>query len=122
MENSLAANRRLAAQLVLLQAGVALVAGLAFLLRSPASALGAFAGGLVVAIGTALVALRVFGPALAGPGATLARFAVGTLLKWIVVIVGFYLILAVWKLPAIAALVGLVAALMTNLVVLGFKR
>lgn len=122
MENSLPANRRLAKQVVLLQVAAASAAGLAFLLQSGVSALAALAAGLLVAVGTGLMALRLFGQALAGPGATAARLVVGMLLKWIVVIVGLYLILVYWRLPAIPALVGLVAALLVNLVVLGFKR
>ena len=122
MDNSLAAGRRLAVQVVLAQVAVAVIAGLAFLARGVPAAVGALAGGLVVAIGTGLLALPVFAPALAGGGTMLARFAFGTLLKWVVVIVGFYLILAYWRLPALPALVGLVAALLVNLVILGIKR
>ena len=122
MDNSLAAGRRLALQVVLAQAVVAAIAGLGFLVQGVPAALAALAAGLLVATGTGLLALRVFAPALAGPGSMLARFALGTLLKWIVVIVGFYLILGVWKLPALPALVGLVAAVLVNLVVLGLKR
>lgn len=101
---------------------MAVLAGLGFWLRGAASAVAGFAGGILVALGTCLLALPVFAPALAGPGRTLARFAFGTLLKWIVVIVGFYLIVAVWRLPGLPALVGLVAALLVNLAMLGFKR
>ncbi len=122
MDNSLAAGRRLALQVVLAQAAVAVIAGLAFLVQGVQAAVAALAGGLLVAAGTGLLALRVFAPALAGPGSMLARFAFGTLLKWIVVIVGFYLILAYWRLPALPALIGLVAAVLVNLAVLGFKR
>jgi len=122
MDNSQAAGRRLAMQVVLAQVAVAVIAGLAFLTRGVSAAMGALAGGLVVALGTLLLALPVFAPALAGGGTMLARFAFGTLLKWIVVIVGFYLILAYWRLPALPALIGLVAALLVNLVVLGIKR
>lgn len=122
MDNSLAAGRRLALQVVLAQAVVAVIAGLAFLVQGVHAAVAAFAGGLLVATGSGLLALRVFAPALAGPGSMLARFALGTLLKWIVVIVGFYLILAYWKLPALPALVGLVAAVLVNLFALGLKR
>lgn len=122
MDNSPAAGRRLAMQVVLAQVAVAIVASLAFLVRGIPAAVGALAAGLVVAIGTFLLALPVFAPALAGGGTMLARFAIGTLLKWIVVIVGFYLILAYWRLPALPALIGLVAALLVNLVVLGIKR
>ena len=122
MDNSLAAGRRLALQVVLAQALVAVIAGLAFLAQGVYAAVAALAGGLLVVAGTGLLALRVFAPALAGPGSMLARFAVGTLLKWIVVIVGFYLILGYWRLPALQALVGLVAAVLVNLFVLGLKR
>lgn len=122
MDNSLAAGRRLALQVVLTQAVVAVIAGLAFLVQGVHAAVAALAGGLLVVLGTGLLALRVFAPGLAGPGSMLARFALGTLLKWIVVIVGFYLILAYWKLPALPALVGLVAAVLVNLLVLGLKR
>src|SRR5690348_7172154 len=99
VDNSLAAGRRLATQVVLIQAAVAVCAGLAFLVQGVPSALSAFAGGLLVVIGTGLLALRVFAQALAGPGTMVARFALGTLLKWIVVIIGFYLIVAYLKLP-----------------------
>lgn len=124
MDNSLAANRRLALQVIGAQAAVAVAAALAcwWWRGSAAAAVGALAGGLVVALGTAVMALRVFAPALAGPGATLARLAVGTLLKWIVVIVGFYLILVYWRLPAVPALIGLVAALLVNIFMLGRLR
>jgi F0F1-type ATP synthase assembly protein I len=122
VDNSLAASRRLALQVVLGQAVVAALAGLGFLVQGVHAAVAALAGGLLVTAGTGLLALRVFAPALAGPGSMLARFALGTLLKWIVVIVGFYLILGYWKLPALPALVGLVAAVLVNLVVLGLKR
>lgn len=122
MDNSLAAGRRLALQVVLAQALVAIIAGAAFLVQGVHAAIAALAGGLLIVAGTGLLALRVFAPALAGPGSMLARFAFGTLLKWIVVIVGFYLILGYWRLPALPALVGLVAAVLVNLFVLGLKR
>lgn len=122
VDNSLTAGRRLAVQVILFQAAVAVVAGLAFLVRGVPSAVGAFAGGLLVAIGTAVLALRVFAPSLAGPGTTMLRFAVGTLLKWAVVLVGLYLILVYWRLPALPAFIGLVAALLVNVVALKFER
>ena len=122
MDNSLAAGRRLALRVVLVQAVVAVVAGLAFLVRDVPSAIAAFVGGLLVVIGTAVMALRVFAPALAGGGAMMMRFASGTLLKWIVMLVGLYLIFAYWKLPALPTFVGLVAALLVNLAALKFER
>lgn len=105
-----------------MQLAVAVVAGLAFSLRGAPSAIGAFAGGILAAIGTTVLALRVFMPALAGGGTMALRFATGTLLKWIVVLVGLYLIFAYWKLPAVPALVGFGAALVVNLAALKFER
>lgn len=119
MDNSLAANRWLAVQLVAAQATAALAVAVVFLLwKGAVAAMAALAGGWVIAIGSGLLALPVFAPALAGPGSTLARFAIGTALKWTVVLVGFYVILAHWKLPAMPALVGLVAALAANFAML----
>lgn len=122
MSNSLAANRRLASKVILAQTTIAVLAGLVFLLRDVPSAIGALAGGLVAAVGTGMLALRVFARAPAGPGAMVARFAVGTLLKWFVVIIGLYLILGYWRLPALPAFAGLVATLLVNLVALKFER
>jgi F0F1-type ATP synthase assembly protein I len=122
VDNSLAAGRRLAAKVILVQTAVAVAAGLAFLARDVPSAVGAFAGSLLMAIGTAVLALRVFVPALAGPGAMMLRFASGTLLNWIVVLEGLYLIFAFWKLPAMPAFIGVAAALMVNLAALKFER
>lgn len=122
VDNSLAGGRRLAAKVILVQTAVAVVAGLAFLARDMPSAGAALAGGLVAAAGTAMLALRVFARASTGPGGMLARFAVGTALKWVVVIIGLYLILGYWKLPAMPAFVGLVAALLVNVAALKFER
>lgn len=109
-------------KVILTQAAIAVVVGLAFLMRDVPSAIGALAGGLVAAIGTSMLALRVFARAAAGPNAMLARFAVGTVLKWAVVIAGLYLVLAVWKLPAMPVFVGLVAALLVTVFSLKFER
>jgi len=109
-------------RVVALQLAVTTIIGLLFLVQGFASAIAAWCGGLVVVIGTALLALRVFAPPLAGPGATLGRFAVGMLLKWVIVLGGFYLILAQWRLPPVPALSGFGVALAVNLVALKFKQ
>ncbi len=118
MDNSLAAGRRLAIQVVLTQAAAAIIVGSLFFVRGAASALGAFGGGVVVALGTALLALRVFRPPLARGAVTMRRFAVGTLLKWLVVLGGLFLILVRWRLPLVPALAGVGAAMLVNWLVL----
>lgn len=120
MYNSLAAGRRLAIQVVLAQAATAIIVGLLFLVRGAASALGAFGGGGMVAIGTALLAIRVFKPPLARGAVTMRRFALGTLLKWLVVLGGLFLILVRLRLPPVPVVVGAGAAMMVNWLVLRF--
>ena len=75
-----------------------------------------------MAVGSAVLALRVFAPALTGPGETLARFAVGSLFKWIVVIAGLYLVIGYWRLPAMPTVMALVAAALVNLMMLKAKH
>ncbi len=120
MNNSLAAGRRLAFQVVLAQVAAAIIAGALFLWGGTASAAAALGGGMVVAIGTALLALRVFRPSLASGVVTMRRFALGTLLKWLVVLGGMFLILVRLRLPLVPALVGLGAAMLVNVLALRF--
>lgn len=120
MNNSLAAGRRLAFQVVLAQVAAAIIVAALFLFGGTASAFAALSGGLVVAIGTALLALRVFRPTLASGAVTMRRFALGTLLKWLVVLGGLFLILVRLKLPALPALLGLAAAMLVNVLALRF--
>lgn len=120
MYNSLAAGRRLATQVVLAQTVAAIIVGLLFLVRGAAPALGAFGGGLVVAMGTALLALRVFRAPLARGVVTMRRFALGTLLKWVLVLGGLFLLLVRLRLPLVPVVVGAGAAMMVNWLVLRF--
>jgi ATP synthase protein I len=75
---------------------------------------------LALAIGTALLALRVFRPSLASGAVTMRRFALGTLLKWLVVLGGLFLILVRLRLPLLPALAGLAAAMLANVLALRF--
>ena len=120
MDNSLAAGRRLASHVVLAQTAAAIIVGLLFLIGGRASAVAALGGGLALAIGNAVLALRVFRPSLAGGGVTLRRFALGTLLKWLVVLGGLFLILVRMRLPLLPALVGVGVATVVNWLALRF--
>ncbi|MDY1548922.1 ATP synthase subunit I [Luteibacter sahnii] len=120
MLNSLAAGRHLAKRIVIAQLVVAVVAGLAFTLQGRSAGLAAFGGALIVAIATALLAARAFG-ALGGAGATFARFLVGMILRWIILIGGLALILVQWNLPPLPALAGLVAGYAVNVFAFRFK-
>lgn len=121
MYNSIAAGRRLAVHVVVTQAGATIIAGLAFLAQGIESAIAAWCGGLLVVIGTGLLALRVFASPPAAGGTAMRRFAVGMLLKWIIVLGGFYLVLVRLRLPPLPAFTGFAAALLMNFLALRFK-
>jgi ATP synthase protein I len=106
MQNTIAAGRKLALRVVSAQIGATALVAAGFLLQGWRSGLGALAGGAVIAVGTALLALRVFAGGPTGAGATLARVIAGNLLKWIVIAAGLYLLLAKAGLPGISVLAG----------------
>jgi ATP synthase protein I len=122
VDNSLAAGRKLAVHVVSAQAAAAIVVGSLFLVEGKAAAGAALAGGLVVTVGTALLALRVFRPQLARGSVTMRRFALGALLKWLVVLGGLYLILVRLRLPPLPALAGVGAVMLVNLLALRFEN
>lgn len=118
--NSLASGRRLALRTVLLQLAVAVLAGLVFLTLGHREALSAAAGAVVVALGTALFSIRFFS-GLNGAGMAFSRLLTGMVLKWIVVVGGLMIIVVKLKLPPLAAITGLVAALAVYLFAFRFK-
>ncbi|MBU6199208.1 MAG: ATP synthase subunit I [Xanthomonadaceae bacterium] len=115
MQNSIAAGRRLAVRVVLAQAIVTVLVAAGYGLRGWNESLAVLAGGGVVALGTAVLALRLFAGAPAAAGTVLARLIVGNLLRWCVIGVGLYLALVVARLPGLPVLAGVVAALMPQL-------
>jgi ATP synthase protein I len=118
--NSLASGRRLALRLLLWQLFAALVVGLVFATVGSREAIAAVAGALIVALGTALLSLRLFSQ-VGGAGFALGRFLTGMILKWMVVIGGMIAIMFQYKLPPLAAITGLVVAYAVNLLAFRFK-
>ena len=57
-------------------------------------------------LGSLLAAWGAFGGGVVGGGVALGRLLLGTAVKWLVVVVGLYLAMAVWRLPAVSALAG----------------
>jgi F0F1-type ATP synthase assembly protein I len=102
---------RLVVRVVLLQIGCALlVAFLFFGLKGRSSGVAALAGGLIVAVGTAIFGWRAFAPGVAG-AATLSRATfTGVGLKWLWVVLALYVALARLRLEALPLLIGLVTA------------
>src|SRR5438309_1517602 len=104
-------GRRLVFRVVLLQAACALSTASVFLvLRGESAGLAALAGGLIVALGSALFGWRMFKPGIAG-GATLAAAMYGAVaLKWLWFAVALYFAIARLKLDAAPLLIGVIVA------------
>ena len=115
MQNSIAAGRRLAVRVVCAQLGAALLAAAGFAFAGWRSGLAALCGGAVVAVATAVLALRMFGAGPASAGMVLGRLIVGNLLKWGVIALGLYLAMVTAGLPALPVICGVVAALVPQL-------
>jgi F0F1-type ATP synthase assembly protein I len=111
MSGMLARNHRLVVRIVLLQAGCALVAASLFLVLKGASAgIAALAGGVIVAIGSALFGWRAFKPGVAGAVVLGAALYAGKALQWLWLLLALYVALAQAKLDAGPLLIGMVAA------------
>lgn len=102
---------RLVVRVVLLQTGCALLVGFLFLVFKGSSAgLAALAGGLIVALGSAVFGWRAFAPGIAGAATLSTAMYVGVALKWLWFGLALYVALARLKLEAEPLLIGLVAA------------
>ncbi|WP_236621736.1 hypothetical protein [Luteimonas huabeiensis] len=118
---SVAAGRRLAQRAIVWQAvAVALVAG-AFLAKGPSWALAALAGGGAVAVGGWLSGAIALGGGANPAAGALARLLLGVLAKWAVVLLVLGLAVGAGGLPPIAALVGVVAALATQMLAMASR-
>ena len=121
MFNSLTANRRLAFRMVAVQAAVAMLVALAFLLQDARAALSAGFGGGAVALGSLVLAWRaMMGPAYSA-GLALARLVSGLILKWFVVLGVLYVSLARLGLPPLPLLAGLLVTMAASFLTHGLK-
>lgn len=123
MINSIAASRRLAVRMVAWQVIAILATAAVFLIQDRRAALAAGLGGCLIALGTALMALRVFGGGhRSSASMALVDLIGGMVLKWLVILVGLYVLLARWHMPGLAVLAGMGAAMAVNLLALRFKE
>ena len=106
MLNSAAAGRRLALRVVAFQAVATLLTALVCLMIGPRTALAALAGGGAMALGSLAAAWGAFGGGVVGAGMALGRLLLGTAVKWLVVVLGLYLAMAIRRLPAVPVLAG----------------
>ena len=111
MRNSIESGSRLAARVFTTQLAATSVVALAWLAAGRGEALGALFGGLAVAFGTGVFALRFFRSGVAPVGFVFARFIGATVLKWVLTIAMLYLAIGQLRLPPLAVLSGVVAGL-----------
>jgi ATP synthase protein I len=102
---------RLVVRVVLLQIGCALlIASLFFAYRGSSSGVAALAGGMIVAIGSAVFGWRAFAPGIAGAAIVARAMYVGVALKWLWFAFALYFAFARLKLEAAPLLIGMAAA------------
>jgi ATP synthase protein I len=110
MSDALARGYRLVARIVLLQTGCAvLVASLFLVFKSTSAGLAALTGGLIVALGSALLGWRTFKPGIAAAAVLGTAMYAGVALKWLWFALALYIALARLKLEAAPLLIGIVA-------------
>ena len=120
--NSLAANRRLAYRMVIVQAVVAMLVALAFyVLKDGKWALAAAIGGGAAALGSLVLALRSLPTTPKSAGWSMSRMVSGLLLKWFVVLGLLYIAMAKLALPPLPLVVGLALTAFTSLFTLNSK-
>jgi ATP synthase protein I len=114
VQNHPSSAQRLAAWVVLSQVAASALSSLGWLAAGPREALAALAGGAVATVATALFALRYLGGSGVTAGTVLARLFAGTLLKWLVMIGGLYVLLGRLAWPALPVVTGFGAALVAQ--------
>ena len=115
--NSLAANRRLAYRMVIVQAVVAMLVALAFFAaQGTKAALAAAIGGGAVALGSLALAWRSLPSTPKSAGWSISRMVSGLMVKWFVVLGVLYVAMAKLAMPPLPLVVGLAATAMAALV------
>lgn len=120
MHDPVAAGRRSAHRALAIQAIVATLVAVAFLVQGPQQALAAAVGGVAMLIGNALAASLALGGGIQPARAAFARLLLGTLGKWAVVMGGLAIAFGMWRISPLPALVGVVAGLLAYLLGLNF--
>jgi ATP synthase protein I len=104
-------GKRLVVRIVLLQAGCAVIVACVFsVFKGAHQGLAALVGGLIVAVGSAVLGWRAFKPGIAGaPTLNTAMYA-GVALKWTWFALALYVAIARLKLDVPPLLIGMVVA------------
>ena len=120
MLNSAAVGRRLALRAVAYQLAAVLLVAAVFLLQGWPASIAVLAGGLGLVMGNALAANIALGGGVVPARVAFVRLAVGTGLKWLVVVTIFAIASGVGRLPPLPMLAGLAVALIAYPLVLNF--
>ncbi|MFZ5656398.1 MAG: hypothetical protein ACOY37_04965 [Pseudomonadota bacterium] len=110
MHDPLFAGRRLASRAVVWQAGATVLASFAFLALGVRDALAAATGGGAAVLAALVSMLIALGGGIRPAGVAMARLLLGMAAKWATVAVVLVLGLAVWRLPPLPLLVGVLVA------------
>ncbi|MEZ5457284.1 MAG: ATP synthase subunit I [Lysobacteraceae bacterium] len=119
--NPVETGRRSGYQLAAMQALVAVCVAAAFLAQGRQAAIGALFSGLVVALGSVLVAWRATAGGVQAAGSVLVRLASALLIKWVLIGVAMYFAFAHLELPPLPVLAGLCAGLVLLPFFIGLK-
>lgn len=123
MSNSIATGRRLAQRAIAWQAVATVLVALAFLAKGPSPALGVVVGGGAVTLAAWASAAVAFGGGVApAAGTAFARLLLGMALKWVLVLVVLGLALAVFRLPGLPLLAGVIAATLALVLANSIRR
>jgi F0F1-type ATP synthase assembly protein I len=111
MSDVLVRGKRLVIRVVLLQTGCAILAASAFLvIRGASAGLAALVGGLIVAVGSAVLGWRAFKPGVAGAPTLATAMYAGVALKWLWFALALYVALARLKLEVLPLFIGVAGA------------
>jgi F0F1-type ATP synthase assembly protein I len=111
MNEVLSRGKRLVMKVVLLQAGCATLTASVFLvLKGSSAGLAALLGGMIVAVGSAVLGWRMFKPGIAGAATLTTAMFTGAALKWLWFAIALYIALARLKLDVLPLLIGMAIA------------
>ncbi|MEG3191548.1 hypothetical protein [Lysobacter sp. D1-1-M9] len=115
MHDPLSAGRRLALRTLAWQAGSTALLALAFLASGVPHAAAVLVGGGAMLLGGAIAARLMVGGGIQPANVVMVRWFAGVVSKWLLVVVMLLLGLAVWRLPPLPLLLGIVVALIAQM-------
>lgn len=119
MLNSVAHGRQQARKALIVQGVAVFVAGLALLAIEWPMMLAAWLGGGGLVLGSVLaVWMALGGQSPSAAGTAMGRLLAGMALKWLALLLALLLGVAVWDLPPLGLVIGVVVALMAQIVVM----